>query len=247
MNEPSLMPQPRPRRHSRQQLVLKVEFEDVQGFRAAYLSDLSEGGLRIETSMEVGQRFVLNVSFLGLLEPVQLIAEVQWSLPASAPGGPASGLAFVDMTPEARAWLFDILDSSTVVFVGAELAIRVVLLEAQPFLREIYGQEVRNWAELRDEEPLELVMHDTPSAWLDDVTHGSLDLAIMDVDDLDDAMDSYRRLRFYKPDLALIAIGSAERLDPFLRASDEQLICLNKPLRFGLLMNTVRIVVKDRY
>lgn len=236
----------RPRRHSRQQLVLKVEFEDVDGFRGAYLSDLSEGGLRIETAMEVGQRFTLNVSFLGLVDPVQLQAEVQWSLPATAPGGPASGLAFVELTPEASAWLFDILDASTVVFVGTELAVRVVLLENQPFLREIYGQEVRNWAELRDEEPLELVVHDTPSAWIEDVIERPPALAIMDVDDLASiALDSYRRLRHHCPELPLIVIGAAPHLAGFRAVTDDALFCLDKPLRFGLLMNTVRLGVRD--
>ncbi len=43
---------PRQRRHSRQQLVLKVEFDDAAGFRSNYLSDLSEGGVRINTALE---------------------------------------------------------------------------------------------------------------------------------------------------------------------------------------------------
>ncbi|MBA3541198.1 MAG: PilZ domain-containing protein, partial [Deltaproteobacteria bacterium] len=63
---------PTQRRHARSQLVLKVEFDDAAGFRSNYLSDLSEGGVRIHTTMEVGQRILLNISFLGFVEPIQI-------------------------------------------------------------------------------------------------------------------------------------------------------------------------------
>ena len=109
-----------PRKHARQQLVLKVEFDDADGFRSNYLTDLSDGGVRIETSMEVGQRVLLNISFLGFVEPQQLDAIVQWTLPPNHPEGPASGLAFVDLADDARHWLSELLDASTNVFVSAD-------------------------------------------------------------------------------------------------------------------------------
>jgi hypothetical protein len=64
---------------------LKVEFDNAAGFRPDYLSDLSEGGVRINTSMAVGQHFVLHISFLGFVDPLHIEAVVQWSLPASHP------------------------------------------------------------------------------------------------------------------------------------------------------------------
>jgi len=241
-------PPPVPRRHARQQLVLKVEFDDAEGFRSNFLSDLSEGGLRINTSLAVGQRFVLNISFLGFVEPIQIEAEVQWSLPDTDPEGPASGLAFVDPTPEARAWLFEILDASTQVFISTETASRVVLLEGQPFLREVYGQEVRNWAELRDEEPLELVTLDNASAWFDEVTREPATLGIIDVDEMAAvAINLYRRVRNNEvsAELPLIVIGTPENVEQFSTVSDDMLFCLRKPLKFGVLMNTVRLLARD--
>ena len=239
---------PVPRRHPRQQLVLKVEFDDHAGFRSNYLSDLSEGGVRIGTSMEVGQHFLLNISFLGFVDPLQIEAVVQWSLPANHPEGPSSGLAFVDPSPEARAWLVDVLDASTQIFVGPEQATRVLLLESQPFLRDIYGQEVRNWAELRDEEPLELIALDNPAAWLKELAHAPAMLGIIDVDDLPTAgLDLYRRVRSdpSSHELPLIVLGSTANIEPFSAVSDDLLFCLRKPLRFGLLMNTVRVLARD--
>jgi Tfp pilus assembly protein PilZ len=228
---------------------LKVEFDNAAGFRSDYLSDLSEGGVRINTSMEVGQHFVLNISFLGFVDPLQIEAVVQWSLPATHPDGPAAGLAFVDPSPEARAWLSDVLDaSSTQIFIPLEHSNRVLLLETQPFLREIYGQEVRNWAELRDEEPLELVALDDAAAWLEEVTRAPAMLGIIDVDELPaTGLDLYRHVRddALSAELPLIVLGSPDNIEPFSAVFDELLFCLRKPLRFGLLMNTVRVLAHD--
>jgi Tfp pilus assembly protein PilZ len=242
-------PPPIPRRHPRQQLVLKVEFDDAACFRSNYLSDLSEGGVRVGTTMEVGQRFLLHISFLGFVEPLQIDAVVQWALPETHPDGPAAGLAFLAPSPEASAWLSDILEASTQTYIiTPEPSSRVLLLEAQPFLREIYGQEVRNWAELRDEEPVELVALDDPEVWLDEVFHGPATLGILDIDDLPTTgLDLYQRVRGspFSAELPLIVLGSPANIEPFSAVSDELLFCLRKPLRFGGLMNTVRVLARD--
>jgi Tfp pilus assembly protein PilZ len=242
-------PPPIPRRHPRQQLILKVEFDDAACFRSNYLSDLSEGGVRVGTSMDVGQRFLLHISFLGFVEPLQIEAVVQWSLPETHPDGPAAGLAFLAPPPEATAWLSDILEASTQTYViPPEPSSRVLLLEAQPFLREIYGQEVHNWAELRDEEPVELVVIDDPEAWIDEVFQGPATLGIMDIDDLPTTgLELYQRVRgrASSAELPLIVLGSPANIEPFSAVSDELLFCLRKPLRFGGLMNTVRVLARD--
>lgn len=239
------------RQQARQRLTLKVEFENAACFRASYLPDLADGGLRIHSSMEVGQRFVLDISFLWFADPLQIEAEVQWSLPAGHPDGPATGLAFVDPSPEARAWLSDVLDASnTQVFIALEPPSRVLLLETELFLRDIYGQEVRNWAELRDEEPLELIALDDPAAWLDEVHRAPAMLGIIDVDGLPaGGLGLYSRIRddpgSAALQLPLILIGSPANIEPFTLVSDDLMLCLRKPLRFGLLMNTVRVLARD--
>src|ERR1041384_914301 len=238
-----------PRLHLRQQLILKVEFDNAAGFRSDYLSDLSGGGVRINTSMEIGQRFLLNISFLGVVDPLHIEAVVQWSLPAAQPAGPAAGLAFVDPSPEARAWLSDVLDASnTQIFIPLELSSRVVLLETQPFLQEIYGQEVRNWAELRDEKPLDLLALDDVAAWFDEIHRAPTMLGIIDLDELPaNGLELYQRVRDdgLSSELPLIVLGSPDHLAAFSAVSDELLFCLRKPLRFGLLMNTVRVLAHD--
>ncbi len=236
------------RLHQRQDLVLKVEFESASGFRSNYLSDLSEGGVRINTSLEVGQMILLNISFLGFVEPVQIMAVAQWSQPASHPEGPATGLAFIDPSPEVRAWLIDVLDSSTQIFVAPEEPSRVVLLESEPFLREVYGQEVKNWSELRDEEPLDLKIVTSVDEWLRDVASTPATLAIIDIDNIEvSAFELYQAVRStpIAAELPLIVLGTPDKLRPFAATDDEKLLCLGKPLQFGVLMNTIRILARN--
>jgi hypothetical protein len=242
---PRSQPMSRNRRHSRQQIVLKVEFESPAGFRSDFLSNISSGGLRLNSTLEVGQRFMLHISFFGFVEPIQIEAEVQWSIPASAPDGPASGLAFIDPSPGTAAWLADILEPSTVIRSINDLATRVVLLESEPFLRDVYSQEVRNWAELREEEPLDLVVHSNPAQWMLDVTNTRAELGILDLDDMPGvAMETYRRVRASSmaAEMPLILLGSIENVEPFATLVDDALFCLRKPLKFGVLMNTVRVL-----
>lgn len=235
---------PVPRR-PRQRLVLKVEFDNAAGFRACYLTDLPDGGIRIGTSLELDQRLVLHVSFQGLAEPVQLEAVVRWSVPGSHPEGPASGLAFVDPTPETAAWLADVLDSSTQIFALPAPPPRVLLLEVQPFLREIYSQEVMNWAELHELEMIDLIALGEPEVWLEELAHGATTLGIMDIDELPtSALDLYQRVRA-RTQVPLIVLGSAAGIEPLTGVTDDALFCLRKPLRFGLLMNTVRLAARD--
>lgn len=239
---------PIPRNHPRQTLILKVEFESADGFRASYLSNLSEGGIRINTNMPVGQQFLLHISFLGFLVPLQIQAVVQWALPASHPDGPAAGMAFVNPSAEARTWLVDVLGASAQTVIIPEAPHRVLLLETQPFLREVYGQEVRNWAELRDGAPLELVTLDHTTAWLEEVARAPATLGIIDVDELPAAgLELYHLVRddASSARLPLIMLGSPEHIERFAAMSDELLFCLRKPLRFGLLMNTVRVFARD--
>jgi hypothetical protein len=244
-----LLPSPLPRCQPRPQLVLQIEFDDAAGFRSSYLSDASGAGIRIATSMQVGQRFFLSISSPGCGRPLQIEAVVQWSLPDAHPDGPAAGLTFIDPSPEATAWLGDALEPSTETYRGAPVVpLRVLLLEAQPFLREIYGQEVHNWAELRGHEPLELVALADPAAWLDEVARRSATLAIMDVDGLPmTGLDLHRlvRAKAIAAELPLILLGSPAHVAPVSAVGDELLCCLGKPLRFGVLMNRVRALARD--
>jgi len=124
---------------------------------------------------------------------------------------------------------------------------RVTLLEASPFLREVYGQEVRDWAELRAR-PLELATVDDPAVWLADLGRRQPALGIVDVDGLGvNALDLHRQARAAASaaEMPLIMLGSPTSLALVSAVRDDRLRCLSKPLRFGDLMNTVRALVGE--
>jgi hypothetical protein len=63
-------------------------------------------------------------------------------------------------------------------------------------------------------------------------------LGIMDIDELGtEALPLYRRTRTH------IVIGT--RVEPFQKLADDLLLSLRKPLKFGALMNTVRMLARD--
>ena len=199
--------------------------------------------------MEVGQRLTLNISFLGFVNPLQVEAVVQWTPPGRAPGRSRVGPRVRQHVERGAELDQRRVRREHANFVAPEEPSRVLLLEAQPFLQEVYGQEVRNWAELRDEEPLELVALADPAAWLDALNSGPATLAIMDVDDLPaDGFELYRAVRQHPRGVSLpmIILGAPAHVETFQRlADDDLLLCLKKPLRFGVLMNTVRMLARE--
>jgi Tfp pilus assembly protein PilZ len=236
------------RHKSRQQLILKVEFENATGFAVNYLSDLPKGGVRVHTSMTVGQHVLLSVSIPGVAKPLEIGASVQWSFPASHPDGPAAGLAFLDPSPEARTWLGDVLGAGKQAALSSTPAHRVLLLETQPFLREVYGQEIHNWAELREHSSLDLVLLGELPVWFEEVARAPATLGIVDIDELPTlGLDLYKRVRSdaRSVELPLILIGSPQNLEPLSLVSDKLLCCLVKPLKFGLLMTTAGRLARD--
>jgi CheY-like chemotaxis protein len=173
---------------------------------------------------------------------------VKWSLPVTHPEGPAAGLAFADPSPEAAAWLDAVLDGSAQPILVPEPPERAILLEVAPFLREIYGQEIRNWAELRGEAPVEVVAVDEPARWLDEIGRAPATIAIMDLDQLAGAgLSLYQRVRARPStaELPIIIVGAPAVVEPLAGLDDHHLMVLRKPMRFGVLMNTVRVLLRD--
>ena len=106
---------------------------------------------------------------------------------------------------------------------------------------------MRNWAERRDEEPLELITTDDPAKWLLEVTRAPATLGIIDVDDLPGvATELYKRVRTHtiSAELPMIVLGAPANIEPFMQMQDDLLFSLRKPLKFGILMNTVRVLAR---
>jgi len=86
---------------------LDVTFADAAGFEKAYLRNISEGGVYIETShvFEIGDRFELNILVEDPGASLELPVEVVWvnASPSAASGlKPGAGVAWLTLLPEQR-------------------------------------------------------------------------------------------------------------------------------------------------
>ncbi len=84
---------------------LEVTFEDARGFSRAYLRNISEGGVYVETERELkmGARFRLRVVVESEDELLDLDVEVVWVNAAPSPGSGLNrgvGVAWLSLSPE---------------------------------------------------------------------------------------------------------------------------------------------------
>jgi len=81
---------------------ITVEYEDTEDFLTDYTANLSIGGMFIETKepLAVGTRFRLRFSVPEREDPIDTVAEVRWSQPASrtSPMAPGMGVRFEELS-----------------------------------------------------------------------------------------------------------------------------------------------------
>src|SRR5687768_16848313 len=139
------------RRGPRHEFLLKVEFTSEEQFHTEYLTDISEGGLRLHTAtpFEVGQDLRVSISFPRLLAPLEIDTTVRWVHPRG--DGLVTGVAFRNLSTDARGKIDALLGqlSHPRRTRGDELrTFKVLMLEGNSVLQNVYGQELRNLAEL---------------------------------------------------------------------------------------------------
>lgn len=98
------------RRSARYEIVLNVAWQSASELGQDYLSNLSEGGIRLETrtAFEIGERLQLRMSCPGLAGPLAVDGEVRWRRP-SADGYHHTGVAFCSLSALARTQLKGVL------------------------------------------------------------------------------------------------------------------------------------------
>jgi len=83
---------------------ITVEYEDTEDFLTDYTANLSIGGMFIETKdpLAVSTRFRLRFSVPDRDEPIDTVAVVRWSQPASktSPMAPGMGVRFEELSPD---------------------------------------------------------------------------------------------------------------------------------------------------
>lgn len=85
----------------------EVTFEDPEGFRKAYLRNISEGGVYVEsgTKFKMGDRFSLKMVLENPTVTIQQDVQVVWVNANPSPGSglePGVGVAFLDLPADRK-------------------------------------------------------------------------------------------------------------------------------------------------
>ncbi len=130
---------------------LDVTFEDARGFNKAYLRNISEGGVYVETRLplEMGGRFELTIQVERPRKTIELPVEVVWvnRSPSESSGLKRGvGVAFLDLDPKHKAEMKALIHHALDVMVDSLAAPPVVTedaeaLDEEPDQRESSGGE----------------------------------------------------------------------------------------------------------
>lgn len=182
-------PQPERRKHPRVQAVLKVEYQRPADLLEDYITDLSEGGIFIRTSLplEVGQQIQFSLSFPGLLEPVNLVGVVRWRRETTDddeqfPTG--IGVEFLFSDDNARQQLralVGMLKDTVMIGTAPDRPFRVLLLEDNELIQEMFRYAVKqfHFQDIKNA-PLEIFGASHGQEALEIARTESIDLAIID-------------------------------------------------------------------
>jgi uncharacterized protein (TIGR02266 family) len=239
------------RAHPRFPLILTVQYTDGEPARDT-TEDLSASGLfvRTERPFSPGDRTTLVVSFPQLLEPVELEVEVVRTRDGA--GGAPRGVAvrIPDDLPDHRAKLAEVARLLADTARGSEPTFRVLLVEDNALVAQMYAAALRRLAETDRFEGLGVeVVSDGSAAWDRLVRAPGIDLLVTDVFmPVLTGTDLIGRLR-QEPRLARLPVvvitSGGEKERAALRGLGVTLF-LSKPVKYVDLADTVRFVLRAR-
>jgi uncharacterized protein (TIGR02266 family) len=240
------------RRDPRVPLVLRVDYPgDPQTIRDA-TENLSAGGLFIRTDRRLaeGERLPLQISFPGLLEPLEVEVEVVRLRPASpaGPGGAALKIP-IDRTDD-RHKLARLAETARTSYGRLPRAFRVLVVEDNPHVVEMYEYALRK---LRTPDgAVDVSVEYAPNGHEGLVRLGDrprVDLVLADL--YMPVMDGFALVERMRSDPALLStpilVISAGGADARARALDLGAdVYLQKPVQFADIIQTVRALLKLR-
>ena len=226
------------RAQPRYELVLRVEYAWEDEFQSDYLTDLSEGGMRLRTSvpLRIGQRLTVRLSLGKLLTPLEIEAEVRWVDASSDPL--KAGVAFTRMAPEVRERLETLIKAAQPDPRHVVSCFRCVMFETDPVLQRVYAREVRDFTEYYGHLNVEITNVATVKDWRTVVEDGVFDLGIVDLD----GFDSWEGV--LATPMPLVLLGGRSAGEALGAQGDQRIEFLEKPLKFGSLLRTLGTLLK---
>lgn len=134
------------RQHPRNELLLKVEYPDMEDFLHDYTENISKGGTFIysEKEWKSGDRIRISLSFPGLLKAIEISAEVVWVRRDVNPG---IGVKFLfEDDPEHEKILADLV--SSIARGDAEVVarkFRILVAEDNPFIQKLLKDGIEGY------------------------------------------------------------------------------------------------------
>lgn len=166
------------RRSPRNDLLLKVEYPGMEDFLHDYTENISKGGTFIYSEKEwrSGDRISLSLSFPGLLQPIEVAAQVMWVRRDVNPG---IGVKFLfDDHPETEkelAELVNAIERRDAHYVATKY--KIMVAEDNPFIQKLLKDGIEGY--------LSKKLFDSVSLIFLQAKNGYEGLSILDQEDVD--------------------------------------------------------------
>ncbi len=234
------------RQYPRFELVLRVEYGDDRGFYSEWTENLSAGGLfvRTERMFQIGEPVTLQLSFPGLLQPLEISGKVAW-LRSRTPIQ-AAGVGVEVTNERGRRKLAELaLAASKPVALTRPEPYRVVVVEDNTRVTRSYERVLQHLA-LRTGGRVQVDFAENGLAAIEIIDKQGADLVVTDV--YMPVMDGFQMIERLRAgaatrDLPVIVItggrsGERERAQALgVRAF------LHKPIQFGQFLETIVCLV----
>ncbi len=245
------------RKHTRFEVILKIDYESPEDFLADYASDASSGGVFIATKkpFKIGDEISFSISFPGLLSHILCRGEVRWRrTPEEATDEKSEGIGvvFIIDSDEEADRVYSLVkklrstpsppepDEEPV-----EQPFRVLLAEDNRVVREMIRFAIEKYHGLKIASNRELILHEAVNgkdAW-ELLQRESFDLVIIDYYmPIMDGMQVIRLIRKNEkictlPVIAISAGGKDAQEDAYSAGAD---IFLSKPVVLRQLFETLQ-------
>lgn len=241
---------------ARTEMVLKVEYDQPTDLLADYLTNLSQGGLFICTSVpfEVGQEISFSVSFPGLLEPIELTGIVRWRRDGAdacdgKPGG--VGVEFGATSEKHRVKIDQLIErckATAAPAAGVDSRVfRVLLVEDNVFTHDLFKHAVTRFhADLNQAGALDILSAVDGQQAILMLEKTPVDLAIIDyflpVMNGSDVIRKMRQIPSVKktPVMVISVGGDGVREDALMAGAD---LYVDKPIMLKQLLNTLHVLL----
>jgi len=244
------------RKYPRAAAILKVEYNPELDAAGDYLTDLSEGGIFIRTTVpfEVGSTIYFAISFPGLLDPVPLGGVVRWKKLNVGPQEQGVGVEFVFRDEQTRNVIRDLvhkIGTPPAVPSAPRAPFRILLVDDNPIVLDLFSRALKH-------------LHADASAagacaQIISASRGNQALQLLESEHFDLAIFDQ-----YLPEISGLSLARMARANPksaampivLVSAPDEELerwalasgvdLFLAKPLQASSLLSTVSALLQPR-